>query len=186
MRASEGCSPPPVFLQLENRMWQFHPYTSNPLRKNLLVSHVFSATEKTTTDPTSTTTDGLSVSGDKERSGSRPLTLEAIVGVALAGAVLIIAILGLIIYLRWRRSKGKWSKTSLSLQFSQPEVSLNQPASEWTQEPVKIAKSYWGEVWTSSDINILLKRCLWVITFENHHSRQTPIYKFDHFSWFLT
>ncbi|XP_054570245.1 paired immunoglobulin-like type 2 receptor alpha [Eptesicus fuscus] len=75
------------------------------------------ATEKPTTDPTtstttstSTTTDGLSVSGNKERSGSRPLTLGAIVGVALAGAVLIIAILGLIIYLRWRRSKGLQTK----------------------------------------------------------------------------
>ncbi|XP_014391006.1 PREDICTED: paired immunoglobulin-like type 2 receptor alpha isoform X2 [Myotis brandtii] len=79
---------------------------------------ITTATEKTTKDPTSTTsttsttttTDGLGVSGDKWTSGSRPLAPGAIVGVALAGAVLIITILGLAVYLRWRRSKGLQTK----------------------------------------------------------------------------
>ncbi|KAM5331332.1 paired immunoglobulin-like type 2 receptor beta [Glossophaga mutica] len=64
-------------------------------------------TEKPTGEPTSTittTTDGVNVSGEERSSGSQPLTPGAIVGVALASAVLKIAILGLIVYLRWKRS----------------------------------------------------------------------------------
>ncbi|XP_054570881.1 paired immunoglobulin-like type 2 receptor beta isoform X2 [Eptesicus fuscus] len=65
------------------------------------------ATEKTTTDPTSTTTtDGLSVSGDKGRSGFWPLSKEVVVSMAVASTVLKIAILGLMVYLRWKRSQG--------------------------------------------------------------------------------
>ncbi|XP_054570882.1 paired immunoglobulin-like type 2 receptor beta isoform X3 [Eptesicus fuscus] len=64
-------------------------------------------TEKTTTDPTSTTTtDGLSVSGDKGRSGFWPLSKEVVVSMAVASTVLKIAILGLMVYLRWKRSQG--------------------------------------------------------------------------------
>lgn len=88
------------------KVWQSIPGTK------LIITR---ATEKTTKDPTSTTsttttTDGLGVSGDKWTSGSRPLTPGAIVGVALAGAVLIITILGLVVYLRCRRSKGLQTK----------------------------------------------------------------------------
>lgn len=64
----------------------------------------------TTEGPTSTapTTTGLGVLEGNGSSASSPLSVGAAVGVALAGAVLIIAILGLILYYRWRRSKGKW------------------------------------------------------------------------------
>lgn len=79
----------------------------------MLVSHVFSATEKTTKDPTSTTTttDGLSK--------------EVVVSIAVASTVLKIAILGLMVYLRWKRSQGEWSSTLLSPQLSQVGVSHN-------------------------------------------------------------
>ncbi|KAM7149359.1 paired immunoglobulin-like type 2 receptor alpha [Molossus nigricans] len=72
------------------------------------------APKKTTKGPTSTsattTTDGFSVSEDERSSESGPLTLGTIVGVSLAGAMLIIAILGLMLYLRWKRSKGLQTK----------------------------------------------------------------------------
>ncbi|XP_032965737.1 paired immunoglobulin-like type 2 receptor alpha [Rhinolophus ferrumequinum] len=69
------------------------------------------ATKKTTQSPTKTaaTTDGLSVSGDKRSSGSWPLRTEAVVAVVLFSAVLKIAILGVTVYLRWKRSKGLWT-----------------------------------------------------------------------------
>uniref|UniRef100_A0A671E1X9 Ig-like domain-containing protein n=1 Tax=Rhinolophus ferrumequinum TaxID=59479 RepID=A0A671E1X9_RHIFE len=81
-------------------MWQCVPGT------NLVITP---ATKKTTQSPTKTaaTTDGLSVSGDKRSSGSWPLRTEAVVAVALFSAVLKIAILGVTVYLRWKRSKGK-------------------------------------------------------------------------------
>ena len=129
MRASEGCSPRPVFPRLGSGMWPFYSDTSSPPTGNLLISHVFSATEKPTEGPTSTT-DVINVLGEERSSGSWPLTAGAIVGVALASAVLIIAILGLMVYLRWKRSKGKLSKIPLSPQASQPGISLNTPASE--------------------------------------------------------
>ncbi|XP_025281829.1 paired immunoglobulin-like type 2 receptor alpha isoform X2 [Canis lupus dingo] len=70
---------------------------------------------KTTTEgPTSTatttaaaTTTGLSVLEGNRSSASLPLSVGAAVG---AGAVLIIVILGLILYLRWKGSKGDPSK----------------------------------------------------------------------------
>ncbi|XP_054992755.1 paired immunoglobulin-like type 2 receptor alpha [Sorex araneus] len=67
----------------------------------------------TTQGPTSTTaTTGVDTSVNKgdTHSGSRPLSPEAVVGVAVAGAVLGIAILGLIFHFTWKRSKGKGSK----------------------------------------------------------------------------
>ncbi|XP_054445283.1 paired immunoglobulin-like type 2 receptor alpha [Pteronotus mesoamericanus] len=71
------------------------------------------ATEKPTEGATSTiatTTNGVSVSGEERASGTWPLTPGAIVGVALASAVLIIASLGLMVYLGWKRSKGLQTK----------------------------------------------------------------------------
>ncbi|KAM8779094.1 paired immunoglobulin-like type 2 receptor alpha isoform 1-T1 [Rhynchonycteris naso] len=64
-----------------------------------------STTATTTDGTTATTTDGISVSRDV-----KPLTLGATTGVALAIAVLIIAILGLMVYLRRKRSKGLQTK----------------------------------------------------------------------------
>ncbi|XP_036910851.1 paired immunoglobulin-like type 2 receptor alpha [Sturnira hondurensis] len=96
---------------------------------------ITTATEKPTEGPTSTittttTTVGIDVSRKERSSGSWPLTPGAIVGVAVASAMLIIAILGLMVCLRWKRRKGKLSKIPLSPQASQPGVSLNPPASE--------------------------------------------------------
>nr|XP_019608258.1 PREDICTED: paired immunoglobulin-like type 2 receptor alpha [Rhinolophus sinicus] len=63
------------------------------------------ATPSTAAPSTAATTDGLSTTTADKSSG--PLTLGAMVGVALAGAVFIIAILGVTVYLRWKRSKGQ-------------------------------------------------------------------------------
>ncbi|XP_022356818.1 paired immunoglobulin-like type 2 receptor alpha [Enhydra lutris kenyoni] len=65
-------------------------------------------TAPTTTTPTTTgpTTTGVGDLEDSKSSTSSVLSVEAAVGVALAAAVLIIAILGLILYLRRKRSKG--------------------------------------------------------------------------------
>ncbi|XP_036910839.1 paired immunoglobulin-like type 2 receptor alpha isoform X2 [Sturnira hondurensis] len=75
---------------------------------------ITTATKKPTEGPTSTstttTTVGVDVSGEERSSGSWPLTPGAIVGVAVASAVLKITILGFIIYLRWKRSKGLQTK----------------------------------------------------------------------------
>ncbi|KAF6126415.1 hypothetical protein HJG60_014991 [Phyllostomus discolor] len=74
-------------------------------------------TEKPTEGPTSTststtTTDGVNISGEERNSGSQPLTPGAIVGVAVASAVFKIAILGLIVYLRWKKqSRGSFHNT---------------------------------------------------------------------------
>uniref|UniRef100_A0A8C0YZ15 Ig-like domain-containing protein n=1 Tax=Canis lupus familiaris TaxID=9615 RepID=A0A8C0YZ15_CANLF len=57
----------------------------------------------TATTTAATTTTGLSVLEGNRSSASLPLSVGAAVG---AGAVLIIVILGLILYLRWKRSKG--------------------------------------------------------------------------------
>lgn len=71
---------------------------------------IYLAPKTTTEGPTSTatttaaaTTTGLSVLEGNRSSASLPLSVGAAVG---AGAVLIIVILGLILYLRWKRSKG--------------------------------------------------------------------------------
>jgi len=75
----------------------------------LTVTH---AAKRTTEGPTTTapTTTGLSVLEGPGSSASSPLSGGAAVGVALAGAVLIIAILGLILYLRWKKRKGLQTK----------------------------------------------------------------------------
>ncbi|XP_066130478.1 paired immunoglobulin-like type 2 receptor alpha [Saccopteryx bilineata] len=72
-------------------------------------------TEKTTMRATSTitittTTDSVSVSGDKRSLGSCSFSTEAAVSVAMTSTVFKIAILGLIFYLRWKRSKGLQTK----------------------------------------------------------------------------
>ncbi|XP_045629817.1 paired immunoglobulin-like type 2 receptor alpha [Ursus americanus] len=85
------------------KVWQARQGTK------LTITH---AAMMTTEGPTSTapTTTGLGVSEGNGSSASSPLSVGAAVGVALAGAVLIIAILGLILYHRWRRSKGLHAK----------------------------------------------------------------------------
>ena len=71
---------------------------------------LFSAPKTTTKGPTSTVTitTGLSVLEGNRTSVSLPLSVEAVVKVALTIAVLKTAILGLTLYLRWKTSKGKW------------------------------------------------------------------------------
>ncbi|XP_072799349.1 paired immunoglobulin-like type 2 receptor beta isoform X2 [Vicugna pacos] len=66
------------------------------------------ATRTTTWSPTITA--DLWVPEDKRSPESWPLSTEAIIGLALATAVLKIAILGLTVYLRWTRSKGLQTK----------------------------------------------------------------------------
>ncbi|XP_053772629.1 paired immunoglobulin-like type 2 receptor alpha [Desmodus rotundus] len=65
--------------------------------------NITTATQKPTEGPT-TTTDVINVLGEERSSGSWHLTAGAIVGVTLASAVLKITILGLMVYLSWKRS----------------------------------------------------------------------------------
>uniref|UniRef100_A0A8C0KLK6 Paired immunoglobulin-like type 2 receptor beta n=1 Tax=Canis lupus dingo TaxID=286419 RepID=A0A8C0KLK6_CANLU len=71
---------------------------------------IYLAPKTTTKGPTSTvtTTTGLSVLEGNRTSVSLPLSVEAVVKVALTIAVLKTVILGLTLYLRWKTSKGKW------------------------------------------------------------------------------
>ncbi|XP_035876632.1 paired immunoglobulin-like type 2 receptor alpha [Phyllostomus discolor] len=74
---------------------------------------ITTATEKPTEGPTSTittTTDGVNVSEKERSSGSWHLTPGAIAGVAVASAVLITAILGMLVCLRWKRRKALQTK----------------------------------------------------------------------------
>ncbi|XP_035573643.1 paired immunoglobulin-like type 2 receptor beta isoform X1 [Canis lupus baileyi] len=73
---------------------------------------IYLAPKTTTKGPTSTvtTTTGLSVLEGNRTSVSLPLSVEAVVKVALTIAVLKTVILGLTLYLRWKTSKGDPSK----------------------------------------------------------------------------
>lgn len=96
---------------------------------NFIFSYVFLAQtttlgSTTTAATTTATTAGLGTSENQRHSGSWPLSTEATVGIA--GAVLVIAIVGLILCLWWKKRKGKWSRTpNLSLRF--PAGSCSEP-----------------------------------------------------------
>ncbi|XP_059753161.1 LOW QUALITY PROTEIN: paired immunoglobulin-like type 2 receptor alpha [Balaenoptera ricei] len=87
---------------------------------------IIPTTKTTIQGPTTTvtTTAGLRVPESKRSSWSWPLSTEAtVVGLALASVVLITAIVGLIVYLRWKRSKGLQTKarTPARGSFQNPE-----------------------------------------------------------------
>uniref|UniRef100_A0A8D2DTM9 Ig-like domain-containing protein n=1 Tax=Sciurus vulgaris TaxID=55149 RepID=A0A8D2DTM9_SCIVU len=82
------------------------------------------AVKAITQSPTSslkTTTTGIEVTESKRSPGYQSLSLGATVGVALATAVLVTAIWGLMVLLRWKRSKGQPTK----VQSSVSELSSN-------------------------------------------------------------
>ncbi|XP_034525771.1 paired immunoglobulin-like type 2 receptor beta isoform X2 [Ailuropoda melanoleuca] len=81
------------------KVWQARQGTK------LTITH---AAMTTTEGPTSTapTTTGPSALEGNGSSASSPLSVGPVVVAALAGALIKIAILGLILYLRWKRSKG--------------------------------------------------------------------------------
>ncbi|XP_066868807.1 paired immunoglobulin-like type 2 receptor beta isoform X3 [Kogia breviceps] len=91
-------------LRSGKRMWQSIPGTTLT---------IIPTTKTTIQSPTTaiTTTAGLRVTDGKRSSELWSPSMETIVGLSLAGAMLKIAILGLIMYLRWKRSKGDPSKT---------------------------------------------------------------------------
>ncbi|XP_029076185.1 paired immunoglobulin-like type 2 receptor alpha [Monodon monoceros] len=97
--------------------------TINPTTNTTI--QVPTTTKTTTQGPTTTitTTAGLRVPEGKRSSWSWPLSTEATVGLALASAVLITAIVGLTVYLRWKRSKGLQTKarTPARGSFQNPE-----------------------------------------------------------------
>ncbi|KAG8523784.1 Paired immunoglobulin-like type 2 receptor alpha [Galemys pyrenaicus] len=69
--------------------------------------HITPVSKTTTPGPATTvTTTTFGLDGGNKSSRSPPLSLGAMVGVALAGAVLITVILGLIIYFGWKKNKG--------------------------------------------------------------------------------
>ncbi|XP_047693570.1 paired immunoglobulin-like type 2 receptor alpha isoform X3 [Prionailurus viverrinus] len=86
------------------QVWQSIPGT-----KLTITNDAAQATTKGTTTAATITAD-LNVVKDNGSSASSPLSVGAAVGVALAGVVLIIAVLGLIVFLRWKRSKGLQTK----------------------------------------------------------------------------
>lgn len=103
----------------------------------------FSGSKTTTWGPATTTTRaGLRGSEGKKSSKLWSLTMEAIVGLVLASVVLLkIPIMGLTVYLGWKRSKGKWSGTpNLSPRFparcfSEPTARDDQGCSVKMQVP---------------------------------------------------
>lgn len=76
----------------------------------LTITHVAKATMQSPISKASKTTTGIEVTESKRRSGSQPLSLGAAVGVALAAAVFVTAILGLMVFLRWKRKRGQLTK----------------------------------------------------------------------------
>ncbi|XP_057343313.1 paired immunoglobulin-like type 2 receptor beta isoform X2 [Manis pentadactyla] len=91
--------------------------------------------------PTATTAD-LRGPGSKRSSGSWPLSVEAVVGVALVSALLKIPILGLMVYQWWTRSKGKCPGPPPSHQVSRLGDSQNPPAPECLEQPFKNADTH--------------------------------------------
>ncbi|XP_015346995.1 paired immunoglobulin-like type 2 receptor alpha isoform X1 [Marmota marmota marmota] len=67
------------------------------------ITHIAKTTMQIPISKTSKTTTGIEVTESKRRSGSQPLSLGAAVGVALAIAVFVTAILALMVFLRWKR-----------------------------------------------------------------------------------
>ncbi|XP_058425154.1 paired immunoglobulin-like type 2 receptor alpha [Diceros bicornis minor] len=86
------------------QQWQSIPGTT------LIITHAVKTTTPGPTNTATTTTAGLGVSEGKRSSEFWPLSLGAMIGVALACAVLITVILGLMVYLRWKRRKGLRTK----------------------------------------------------------------------------
>ncbi|XP_032315610.1 paired immunoglobulin-like type 2 receptor alpha [Camelus ferus] len=76
----------------------------------IITRATITTTATTTTTTTTTITVGLGDSEGKQSSESWPLSMGATVGLALAGAVLITLIVGLIVYFTWKRSKGLQTK----------------------------------------------------------------------------
>ncbi|XP_058893178.1 paired immunoglobulin-like type 2 receptor alpha isoform X5 [Kogia breviceps] len=103
-------------LRSGKRMWQSIPGTTLT---------IIPTTKTTIQSPTTaiTTTAGLRVTDGKRSSELWSPSMETIVGLSLAGAMLKIAILGLIMYLRWKRSKGLQTKarTPARGSFQNPE-----------------------------------------------------------------
>uniref|UniRef100_A0A8C0X4Z0 Immunoglobulin domain-containing protein n=1 Tax=Castor canadensis TaxID=51338 RepID=A0A8C0X4Z0_CASCN len=87
------------------QMWQSIEGTT------LTVTNDPMTTVKTTTSVASETiTVGLKVTAGEKSSESQPLSLGAVVGMAVAIAVLVTGILGLMVFLRWKRRKGQSTK----------------------------------------------------------------------------
>ncbi|XP_020033164.1 paired immunoglobulin-like type 2 receptor alpha isoform X3 [Castor canadensis] len=87
------------------QMWQSIEGTA------LTVTNDPMTTVKTTTSVASETiTVGLKVTAGEKSSESQPLSLGAVVGMAVAIAVLVTGILGLMVFLRWKRRKGQSTK----------------------------------------------------------------------------
>uniref|UniRef100_A0A8C8UD09 Immunoglobulin domain-containing protein n=1 Tax=Peromyscus maniculatus bairdii TaxID=230844 RepID=A0A8C8UD09_PERMB len=74
------------------------------------------APRTTSPSPTSATSaltrTALTATEGKKSGKSQTLGLGTRVGLAVAAAVLLAGVLGLTVFLRWRRRKGKWSKTA--------------------------------------------------------------------------
>ncbi|XP_032461076.1 paired immunoglobulin-like type 2 receptor beta isoform X1 [Phocoena sinus] len=107
------------------QMWQSIEGTTLTINPTTNTIQVPTTTKTTTQGPTTTitTTAGLRVPEGKRSSWSWPLSNEATVGLALASAALITAIVGLTVYLRWKRSKGLQTKarTPARGSFQNPE-----------------------------------------------------------------
>ncbi|XP_070340424.1 paired immunoglobulin-like type 2 receptor beta [Equus asinus] len=90
-------------------MWQSILGTNLTITRAVKTTTLGPTTTAATTTATTTTVDCRD-SGGKRNSESQSPSLEPVVGVALASAVLKITILGLMVYLRWKRRKGLRTK----------------------------------------------------------------------------
>uniref|UniRef100_H0X3W5 Ig-like domain-containing protein n=1 Tax=Otolemur garnettii TaxID=30611 RepID=H0X3W5_OTOGA len=95
------------------QMWQSIPGTKVTITLRVHTTSL-SPAEKTITQSTTNeaTTAGVTVTEGKQSSGSQVLSLEMALGVAVATIVLIGMIVGLIVFLRWKRRKGQQSKAT--------------------------------------------------------------------------
>ncbi|XP_044930996.1 paired immunoglobulin-like type 2 receptor alpha isoform X2 [Mustela putorius furo] len=96
-------------LRCGKRLWQALEGTELTITPALKMTTTAPTTAApTTTDPstTSPTITGFSVLEGNRSSASSPRSVEPVVIVTVANTVLKTAILGLILYLRWKRSKG--------------------------------------------------------------------------------
>ncbi|XP_070422369.1 paired immunoglobulin-like type 2 receptor beta isoform X2 [Equus przewalskii] len=90
-------------------VWQSILGTNLTITRAVKTTTLGPTTTAATTTATTTTVDCRD-SGGKRNSESQSPSLEPVVGVALASAVLKITILGLMVYLRWKRRKGLRTK----------------------------------------------------------------------------
>ncbi|XP_052610953.1 paired immunoglobulin-like type 2 receptor alpha [Peromyscus californicus insignis] len=110
------------------------------------------APKTTSPSPTSATSaltrTALTATEGKKSGKNQPLGLGTTVGLAVAAAVLLAGVLGLIVFLGWRRRKGKWSKTAPPSHFVSVSTEQSTPES-W--KGIDDSTDPWVRGWLSQE-----------------------------------